>query len=126
MVLIVDTYAWIEYFKGSEAGKIIKEKIEGRGNITPTIVLAEMKKRFTDWGRSDFEEKLDFIHSTSAIVPLDEQTAIEAGRIRSTIGVQGISIVDCILLATSRLYGMKVLTGDEHFKNLSEADYFGE
>ncbi len=104
----------------------IKDKIEAGGNITPTIVLAEMKKRFTDWGRNDFDEKLDFIRSKSVILPLDDTTAIEAGRIRSTIGVHGMGIVDCILLAASRLYGMKVLTGDPHFKNLREADYIGE
>jgi len=121
---IIDTYAWIEYFRGSDAGKRIKEKIEGDGNITPTIVLAEIKKHFTDKGRSDFDNKLEFIRSKSTIIPLDEEIAVEAGQIRSEIDVEGIGMVDCILLATSQRYEIKVLTGDQHFKNRPEADYF--
>lgn len=127
MGCILDTYAWIEYFDGSEMGKKIKNKIENDdNNMTPTVVLAEMKKRYTDWGRSDFEDKLEFIRSKSIIEPLNERIAVEAGYIRSTGTVTGMGIVDCVLLALSRLSRMKVLTGDEHFKDLQEADYFGD
>lgn len=123
---IIDTYAWIEYFRGEDRDKKLQEKIEEGENITPTIVLAELRKRFTDLGRNDFEDKLNFIRSQSTILPIDESIAIEAGRIRATIEIEGIGLVDCILLAVSRLYGVKVLTGDRHFKNLPEAEYFGD
>lgn len=125
MAFIIDTYAWIEYFKGSELGKKIKGKIEIKGNITPTIVLAEIKKHFTDYSVQSFDEKFKFIDSISIILPLDKNVAIEAGYIRSTTNVKNIGIVDCILLATAKNYNIKVLTGDKHFKEIKEAEYFG-
>lgn len=120
---VIDTYAWIEYFRGSELGKEVKPIIDNGGNITPTIVLAEMKKRFVEWKRDDFEEKLGFIKSKTEILPLDEETAILSGEIRATIGIESMGLVDCILLAVARTYGAKVLTSDEHFRHLEEAEF---
>lgn len=124
MAQIIDTFAWIEYFRGSAAGHRIRKNVEAKGNLVPTIVIAELSKKFTDLGRRDLEEKLAFIRSRSILLPLDEKTAVDAGRIRSNIGVDGIGMVDCILLAVARTYGVKVLTGDRHFKDLEDADYF--
>lgn len=120
---VIDTYAWIEYFRGSSLGKKVKSIIDSGGNITPTIVLAEMKKKFVEWSRDDFEEKLSFIKSKTDILPLDEETAILAGRIRAKIGIESMGLVDCILLAVARVYGMKVLTSDKHFLYLEEAEF---
>lgn len=126
MIYIIDTYAWIEYFKGSPLGKNVKNIIENGGNLVPTIVLAEIKKKFTDWNRDDFDEILHFIHQHATTVPLDEATAILAGEIRSRTSVQGMGLVDCILIALARLYSCKVLTNDEHFEQLPEATFMTE
>ena len=123
MPYIIDTYAWIEYFRGTETGDRIQSKIDIGGNITPTIVLGELKKKYVEEDIEGFDEDLRFIKSKSEILPLDEQTAINAGEIRSTIGISGIGIVDCILIALSRQLNVKVLTGDSHFQNLDEAEF---
>jgi len=125
MPYIVDTYAWVEYFRGTSKGKSVKDKIESGDNVTPTIVLAELKRKFTEWRRLDFEDKLEFIRENSLILDLDEQAAILAGEIRAQKLVPNMGLVDCILLALSRIYSIKVLTGDEHFKTLSEAEFMG-
>lgn len=126
MRYVIDTYAWIEYFKGSPLGKNVKNIIENGGNLVPTIVLAEIKKKFTDWGRDDFDEILRFIHQYTTTIPLDEATAILAGEIRSKTLVEGMGLVDCILIALARLYSCKVLTKDEHFEQLPEAAFMTE
>ncbi len=125
MRYIIDTFAWVEYFKGTEIGVKIKDLIESGENVTPTIVLAELKKKFTEWNRIDFDKKLLFIKSNSEIIPLDEDVAISSGEIRATIDIAGIGLADCILIAMSRLYDLKVLTGDPHFKDLDEGEYLG-
>jgi len=56
---------------------------------------------------------------------VDEQAAILAGEIRAQKLVPNMGLVDCILLALSRIYSIKVLTGDAHFKTLSEAEFMG-
>jgi predicted nucleic acid-binding protein len=73
---IIDTYAWIEYFRGTENGVKIKEKIDADGNITPTIVLAELKKKYVGEGVCGFDEDLRFIKNKSIVIPLDEHTAL--------------------------------------------------
>jgi hypothetical protein len=37
-----------------------------------------------------------------------------------------MGLVDCILLAASRLYSAKVVTGDPHFRGLAEAEFIGD
>jgi predicted nucleic acid-binding protein len=56
-------------------------------------------------------------------VPLDEETAEMAGKISAErrSRVRGWGLVDSIVLATARARGMKVITGDEHFRGLDEA-----
>lgn len=123
---IIDTWAWMEYFRGSDIGTRAKPQIENSNNITPTIVLAEMSQKFKQLGRSDLPEKLRFIRQRSMILPLDESIALLAGEIRANVPVQGMGLVDCILLAASRLYSAKVVTGDPHFRGLAEAEFIGD
>ncbi len=123
MTHIIDTSAWIEYFKGSNEGKKAVPIIESNENLTPTIVLAEMKKKFVEWNRNDFDQILEFIHQHSRIVDLDETTAIMAGEFRAKCNIEGIGLIDCILVAFARIYQCKVLTNDSDFSKLSEAAY---
>lgn len=125
MRYIIDTFVWVEYFKGTAIGTKIKDVIESGENVTPTIVLAELKKKFIEWKRTDFDEKLLFIKSNSEVIPLNEDVAVLSGEIRATIDIKGIGLTDCILIAMSRLYNFKVLTGDHHFKDLDEAEHLG-
>ena len=82
---IIDTFAWIEYFKASKMGGFAKEYIESENSVTPTIVVSEISRKL----RKDIEignetregriRRLEFIRSTSRIVDLDFETAVEAG-----------------------------------------------
>lgn len=123
---IIDTWAWVEYFRGSDIGSRAKPQIETANNITPTIVLAEMSQKFKQLGRTDLADKVSFIKQKSAILPLDESTAMLAGEVRANVPVQGMGLVDCILLAVARLYNAKVVTGDPHFRDLPEAEFIGD
>ena len=39
---VIDSYAWIEYFRGSEQGKSAKEYIESMDSVTSSITIAEL------------------------------------------------------------------------------------
>ena len=118
---VIDSYAWIEYFRGSKAGETAKEFIEGGGALTPTIVLAELSDKYLR-ERQDLAEDLFFIKSKSHIVFLDEVTALEAGRLNVTMKkeVNGWGMADSIILATARKNNAKVVTGDEHFRKIKD------
>jgi predicted nucleic acid-binding protein len=123
---IIDTYAWIEYFKASEMGKAAKGFIESEHSITPTIVVSEISRKL----RKDIElgnetregrvKRLEFIRATSRILDLDFEIAIEAGGISEELKVEakGWGLADSIVLCTARSLKGTVVTGDEHFRRL--------
>ncbi|MDK2383479.1 MAG: PIN domain-containing protein, partial [Candidatus Korarchaeota archaeon] len=45
--LVVDSYAWIEYFLGSDKGKKVLEELRRAEEvITPSVVLAELAHKY--------------------------------------------------------------------------------
>jgi len=43
---VIDSFAWFEYFSGSEAGKRAVSHIEEGRVLTPTIVVAELSEKY--------------------------------------------------------------------------------
>jgi predicted nucleic acid-binding protein len=131
---IIDAYAWIEYFKASKMGEIAKEYIENENAVTPTIVVSEISRKFSQQiqlGKETHEGKtrrLDFIQDTTRIVDLDFETAAEVGKITEELGSQtkDWSLADLIILCTARSLSGKVVTGDEHFRKVKEAIFIKE
>jgi len=123
---VIDSYVWIEYFRGTKRGEIAKKYIETENSATPTIVIAELSrkllyevlaKRETMEGR---ENKLNFIKTSTLVIELNEEIAILAGEIdieRKKL-IKGWGMADSIILATARVKGAKIVTGDQHFKDL--------
>jgi predicted nucleic acid-binding protein len=107
-------------------GEIAKKYIEIENSATPTIVIAELSrkllyevlaKRETMEGR---ENKLNFIKTSTLVIELNEEIAILAGEIdieRKKL-IKGWGMADSIILATARVKGAKIVTGDQHFKDL--------
>ena len=127
---VMDTSAWIEYLRGSKQGVRIKNLIRPLGKvvevITPTIVLAEMRKHYIVKGLEGFESDLRTVRALSDNVPdLDGETALLAGKLRSEKDMDEMSLSDCILLAVAKRMAAKVISTDIDFKGRSEAIYVG-
>ena len=120
---VVDSYAWIEYFRGSKAGKKARGFIEGDKAATATITVAELREKYAREGWPYFDEDLLFITSSTAIVNLTKDIAVKAGEINVAIKmkVKGWGMADSIILATAQVAKAKVVTGDKHFKGLKQA-----
>ena len=125
---VIDSYAWIEYFRGTSAGAKAKQYIEEEESATPTIVIAELSRKLlkeveagreTPEGR---EARLRFIKVSTIIVNLTEKIATLAGEIdvERRRKVKGWGLADSIVLATARKSKAKVITGDEHFRDLAD------
>jgi predicted nucleic acid-binding protein len=119
---VLDSFAWFEYFSGSKVGEKVRELIEAGKAVTPTIVIAELAEKYAR-ENLDFTERGQFIRFRSMVAVLNEETATSAGLISAEREkkVKGWSLADSIILATARELQAKVVTGDEHFKDLSEA-----
>ena len=121
-MIIIDTYAWIEYFKGSEQGKIVEKYLNEEKTITPSVVLIELSCKSIKEGW-DFEEYLKFIKSKSLIIGMDDESIIKCGQIyfNEKKKKSGFGLVDAIILTSAIRMNAKILTGDEHFRDVKEA-----
>jgi len=125
MRYIIDSYAWLEYFMGGQAGRKVKEIIDNEADekLTPSICLAETYAKIL---RTEDKEKAElrraFVKSRSALIPLDEDLAVEAAKIDVAMKkkVQNWGLADSIVLSTARDRKGKVVTGDPHFKELDD------
>jgi len=121
--MLIDSFAWIEYFMGTEMGEEVKEVVEsGELLYTSPIVIAETysKSLRTD-GRA--EERRNFIVKLCAVIPIDEKIAVEAAKIHAKAKktMKDFGLADAFVLASARYKNVKVLTGDPHFKDFSES-----
>jgi len=128
--IVVDAYAWIEVFIGSEEGKRAKEKMEEASEVyTPDTVLAEVARKYLREGvnQEAVLDRLRIITEASSIASINMETAMEAAKCymklpdeARKVGLGAPSLFDAIVLATARLLQGKILTGDEHLKKLPE------
>ncbi len=133
--IVVDAYAWIEVFLGSETGQRAKRVIEDAENVlTPGTVLAEVARKYVREGaaESTVRKRLATILETSEIVCIDADLALEAAkatvkldRRASSSGLRKPSLFDGIVLASAKRNKARVVTGDEHFKALPETVWLG-
>ena len=118
---IIDSYAWVEYFRGTKEGAAAKEYIEKKSNATCSITIAELAEKYRRENK-DFLEDYTFIVSKSRIIDLSGDIALAAGEINfeNKKKIKNWGMSDAIILATARIFNAKVVTGDEHFRNLNE------
>lgn len=134
--IVIDAYAWIEFFIGSKKGSQVKETLEDTEEIyTPGTVLAEIARKYIREGANEktIDARLQAISSASNIAQIDTATALEAARCHSELSIRAKrsklntpSLFDAIVLATGRTLKSKIITGDEHLKNLPETIWIGE
>nr|QNO52922.1 tRNA(fMet)-specific endonuclease VapC [Methanosarcinales archaeon ANME-1 ERB6] len=121
--MLIDSFAWIEYFMGTEMGVEVKQVVESDVQLyTSPIVIAEIysKSLRTD-GRA--EERRNFIVKRCAVIPIDEEIAVEAAKIHAEAKktMEDFGLADAFVLASARYKNVRVLTGDPHFEDFSES-----
>lgn len=134
--IIIDSWAWIEYFSGAEEGKIVANYISEQECYTPSIVLGEIAGKYLrdNFSSSEVRKRLLFIIKVSNIIKLDVELAIKGGlcwiELRDLAKAKNLpkkpSLSDGIILAATRKINGKVITGDPHFKFLKEVIYLGK
>ena len=130
MKIVVDSYAWVEIFQGSEKGQsALKVILDSELVITPEIVLAEISRKYFREGAKEhvIRSRIRTISQSSELSQIDEAIAVESGRSYLEIALfakkarsKKPSLFDAIVLATARVNNANVLTGDLHFRDLPE------
>lgn len=125
---VIDTYVWVEYLLGSRAGAKAKNYIEGGSGLTPSVVLAELRKwylREIEAGRRserEMQHHFAYIESVTEIVPLDGGLALKAGETDFLMKkrIRGWPLADSVIYAAARSRAAQVVSGDLHFKGLED------
>ena len=115
ITLVLDTWAWVEYWKGNT---LVRDIIEGpEHKITSMITIAELE-RFSGDDRHRMDQMIEKIQLRSRLVPVDLEIARAGGAVRRSMKEGGIA--DAIIYATALRNHAKVLTGDTHFRTFPE------
>lgn len=115
ITLVLDTWAWIEYWKGNSE---VRDIIEGpEHKITSMITIAELERFYGD-DRHRMDLMVEKIQLRSRLVTIDLDIARAGGAVRRSMKEGGIA--DAIIYATALKNHAKVLTGDAHFKKFPE------
>jgi predicted nucleic acid-binding protein len=118
---IVDAWAWIEYFRGTEYGAKLNDIVDDTTNdiYTCAITVAEIISK-TARDNQDVEAAYSMLLSNSQIIKLDEQISKQAGllhvKMRQTS--KDFGIADAFILAAANKLEAKIVTSDPHFKGL--------
>ena len=122
--MLFDTAAWIEFFQGTDTGRIVEEKIIAGENFTSIVTFAEI----VNWCfRTGIEDKSEYylgiVKKGSQILHLNELISINAGKLNyeRKKGGRKWGMIDSIIVATAQTYGLKILTKDNAFRDLPDA-----
>jgi predicted nucleic acid-binding protein len=119
LTVLVDSWAWIEFFQGSNAGAKVADYLdEDQDLIISAVNLAEVYRwilRYYD--ENTAEEKKEAMMERCSLIDVDEEIAVDAARIRHRLKW---GLGDSIVYATARLENARVLTGDSDFMGLDD------
>ena len=128
MIYIVDSYAWVEYFIGSEKGEILNRLFQDNKNNFFTIecCLAELK----GWSlrnNHNFGRLFKVIRANSTILKITEYNWVEAAeeRFEQRKKQKDFGLIDAVILVKQKERNCKVISGDKHFKRLKNIVYLG-
>ena len=119
---VIDSCAWIEYFRGTERGKKALQCIEGDSAATSVLTLAELREKYLKESWPTFENDAAFVATKTRLTSIDREVSMLAGELnyeRKKVA-KGWGMEDSIILATARVASAKVVTGDGHFKGLAD------
>jgi len=129
MIYIVDSWAWIEYFIGSEKGLILKKLLDNKNHkfITMECTISELKS-YCLRTNNDFSKMHNTLKRNSIILPVLKEHWLNAAEIRHEIRkmIKDFGLIDSILVSKQNELKCKIVSGDKHFKGMKNVIYIGE
>ena len=125
MTVLIDSWVWVEYFKGSKCGKDAKKYIEGNEKaILSAINIAEVYRwilRFYD--DKVAEEKKRVMKERCFVIPVDEEIAVMSAKIKHN---EKMGLGDALIYATAKKENAILLTGDSDFEGKDGVIFIGD
>ncbi len=120
---VLDSWAWVEYLRGSERGKKVRHEIEESSELfTHLITIAELTSKLKREGM-DTTIAWRAVTSVSRVIVPDAMDSKNVGLLHAEIKAKrpNFSLADAFVLHGARKLKATVLTGDRDFEGLREA-----
>lgn len=116
MTVLLDSWAWIEYIKGSSPGNAARKYIESNEEILiSTINISEIYRKLLSDMPQEADKLINFVINRSFTILLDIEIALNAAKIKHE---KKLGMADAIVLATARANDATIITGDDDFKDI--------
>lgn len=125
MTVLIDSWAWIEYWKGGKLAEEAATYIDGEEeSVVSTINLAEVYLAIArSYDETTASGKVSTVEKRCHVVPVERDTAVEAAKIKRK---EKLGLADSLILATARQAGAKVVTGDPDMKGLRDVIFLAD
>jgi predicted nucleic acid-binding protein len=120
--ILIDTSAWIEYFKNKSEGlsNKVDEILSKHEVYVPKVVIAEL----IQGSKSEREISVieDFVVAFN-IIDQKEDTWIKAGKLSFSLKKKGknVNLTDCYIAMIAKDYACHILSLDEHFRDIQKS-----
>jgi predicted nucleic acid-binding protein len=113
---VVDSSAWIEWFRDSPTGALLAPHWPPRADtIVPTLVQYELAKWAAREVSDDLADRMIAYTETCRVVALDTRIALRAVELACS---HRLAMADAVVYATALDQGVDCLTCDRHFEGL--------
>ena len=122
MTVLIDSWAWIEYWKGGEAAAKAAVYIDGTEKaVTSSVNLAEVYYWvLKQYGEETAEAKSRSMLKRSYIVVADIAIATSAAKLKAE---HKLGLADSFVLATARSADATLVTGDPDLKRFKDVAF---
>lgn len=120
MTVLLDSWAWMEYFFGSDKGALVRTVLEDPSEaiVTTKINVFEVyHKILKERGKEAAERFTQFLLGRCHLDDLDVDTLKLASEEKTKFG---LGMADAIILATAVKRGARLFTGDPDFRRTKD------
>jgi predicted nucleic acid-binding protein len=119
LTVLIDSWAWIEFFQGSNAGAAVMAYLDDDQDLIISAVnLAEVYRWILHfYDERIAEEKKAAMKERCLLIDVDEEIAVEAARIKHRLKW---GLGNSIVYATARREAASVLTGEGDFQGQND------
>jgi len=124
LTVLIDSWAWIEYFKATSKGELSRKYIEGDEEIiVSTMNVAEIYNFLLKNMSKEADQHIEFILKASFVVPVSTEIALTAAKNKNKMN---FGMADAIVLSTATANNANIVTGDADFIGLANVIFIGE
>ncbi|GHU07139.1 twitching motility protein PilT [Spirochaetia bacterium] len=116
--VLIDSSAWIEYFRGNKAYQFIKMLIYNNMTCTNDLILTELLPSIRHKKEKHLEELLNSI--TKYEVKINWQELQDFQLLNFKHGYNNIGVTDLIIMQNCLQNNLNIIAEDKHFKEMAE------